>query len=101
MIRFDHVSFHYGGEHGTGEGVDDIDLVIRDGETIVLCGESGCGKTTITRLINGLAPHFYPGVMEGNVYIGNLCVTTEELSAICDTSAAWCHRKVCCADPPL
>ncbi|MFR2756859.1 MAG: hypothetical protein ACLTC0_14840 [Eisenbergiella massiliensis] len=25
---------------------------------MVLTGESGCGKTTITKLINGLIPHF-------------------------------------------
>lgn len=58
MIRFENVSFHYGGETGTGEGVDAIDLEIGDGEVVVLCGESGCGKTTITRLANGLAPNY-------------------------------------------
>lgn len=30
MIRFENVSFHYGGETGTGEGVDAIDLEIGD-----------------------------------------------------------------------
>ncbi|WP_241157205.1 energy-coupling factor transporter ATPase [Adlercreutzia sp. ZJ242] len=80
MIRFENVSFHYGGEHGTGEGVDNIDLAITEGECVVFCGRSGCGKTTITRLINGLAPHFFEGVMEGAVYIGETCVTTEPLS---------------------
>ena len=36
MIRFENVSFHYGGETGTGEGVDAIDLEIGDGEVVVL-----------------------------------------------------------------
>ena len=67
MIRFENVSFHYGGETGTGEGVDAIDLEIGDGEVVVLCGESGCGKTTITRLANGLAPHYYEGTMSRSV----------------------------------
>ncbi len=82
MIKFENVSFHYGGEMGTGEGVDNINLTIEDGEVVVLCGSSGCGKTTITRLINGLAPHFYPGEMEGKVFVGETCVTTEELSGV-------------------
>ncbi len=33
------------------QAVDDVDLVIRRGETLGLVGESGCGKTTVGRLI--------------------------------------------------
>lgn len=41
---------------------------------ILLCGASGCGKTTITRLINGLIPHFYEGEYSGNVSVyGMMC----------------------------
>lgn len=82
MIRFKNASFHYGGEHGTGEGVDNIDLTIKTGEVVVLCGKSGCGKTTLTRMINGLAPQFYEGEMEGEFYIDDVCVTTEPLTKI-------------------
>ena len=80
MIRLDKVSFHYGGEHGSGEGVEAIDLSIGSGEFVVLCGRSGCGKTTVTRLINGLAPQFYPGEMKGTVEVGGVAVSTEPLS---------------------
>ena len=82
MIEFKNVSFHYGGENGTGEGVDNLDLQIRDGEVVVLCGPSGCGKTTVTRLVNGLAPHFFPGELEGEVWVDELCVSTAPLSEI-------------------
>ena len=84
MILFDNASFHYGGETGTGEGVDDINLRIAPGECVLFCGKSGCGKTTLTRMINGLAPNFYEGQMEGAVYVDDICVTTGELS---DTAA--------------
>ncbi|MCR5208912.1 MAG: ATP-binding cassette domain-containing protein [Lachnospiraceae bacterium] len=80
MIRFEDASFHYGGENGTGEGVDHINLTICDGEVVVLCGASGCGKTTITRMINGLAPKYYKGMMEGAVWVNDICVTESELS---------------------
>jgi len=33
------------------QAVDDVDLVIKRGETLGLVGESGCGKTTVGRLI--------------------------------------------------
>ena len=57
MIEFENVSFSYTGqEHG---GLHDINLKISDGECVLFCGRSGCGKTTITRLVNGLIPQFY------------------------------------------
>jgi energy-coupling factor transport system ATP-binding protein len=82
MIEFKNLSFHYGGEHGTGEGVDHIDLRIDDGEFVVLCGRSGCGKTTLTRLINGLAPQFFEGPLEGSVTVNGRNVSTKPLSSI-------------------
>ncbi|QQC44198.1 ABC transporter ATP-binding protein [Schaalia meyeri] len=67
MIRLEHVSFHYrGGDYG----VTDINLRVPPGACVVLCGASGCGKTTLTRLINGLAPRFYRGTLEGAVRVG-------------------------------
>src|SRR5512132_814179 len=34
--------------------VDDVTFAVRKGETLALVGESGCGKSTIARLIVGL-----------------------------------------------
>ncbi len=36
--------------------VDDFSLEVRRGETLALVGESGCGKSTVARLIVGLYP---------------------------------------------
>ncbi len=41
-------------ERVTLKAVDGIDLAIRKGETLGLVGESGCGKSTVARLIVGL-----------------------------------------------
>ena len=69
MIRIDHVTFSYGEENENAGGVHDINLTVEDGQCVVLCGESGSGKTTITRLINGLIPHYYEGKMNGEVWV--------------------------------
>lgn len=67
MIEFENVSFAY-----EGQGHDDlhgISLQIADGECILFCGRSGCGKTTTTRLVNGLIPQFYQGELRGRVLV--------------------------------
>ena len=79
MIRIDHVTFSYGEENENAGGVQDINLNIEDGQFIVLCGESGCGKTTITRLINGLIPHYYEGKMNGEVWVNGAKVSEQPL----------------------
>ena len=67
VIELQNIDFSYYGQDGSG--LHDVNLTIHDGECILLCGCSGCGKTTITRLINGLIPRFYPGEVKGTVLI--------------------------------
>lgn len=55
MISIRNVSFGYNKHEKI---IKNINLEIKQGECVLLCGESGCGKTTITKLINGLIPHF-------------------------------------------
>ena len=72
MIEFKNVTFEYstgaGIEKGSAGGVDEkisngslrgVNLSVAEGEFILLTGSSGCGKTTILRLINGLIPNFF------------------------------------------
>lgn len=65
MINLKHVSFRYAG-NAAGE-IKNIDLEIKTGECVLLCGRSGCGKTTILRLLNGLIPDYYDGTLTGEV----------------------------------
>jgi energy-coupling factor transporter ATP-binding protein EcfA2 len=68
MVELKNINFKYSGadEHGK---ISNVNLTIREGELILLCGKSGCGKTTITRLINGLIPNYYEGTLDGEVLI--------------------------------
>ena len=74
MIDIDHVSFQYSGAEQ--ENLQDFNLQIKKGECVVLTGESGCGKTCVTRLINTLIPHFYEGGMSGVVLIDGVDTRT-------------------------
>lgn len=67
MIKIENTSFTY--DESEAVGLHDISLKIDKGQCIVLTGTSGCGKTTLTRLINGLIPYFYSGTLRGNVSI--------------------------------
>lgn len=68
MIDIKDLSFQY--ENGSRAcGLSGINLSVKKGEVVLLCGESGCGKTTLTRLINGLIPHFFCGKITGKVLI--------------------------------
>ncbi len=51
MIRFDHVSKTYPG--GT-RAVEDFSLTVERGSTTVFLGTSGCGKTTLMRMVNAM-----------------------------------------------
>lgn len=67
MIDIKDVSFSYGGKDV--KALNQVSLHISKGECVLLVGLSGCGKTTLTRLLNGLVPSFYEGKLSGEVLI--------------------------------
>lgn len=77
MIEIKHVDFCYA-NHQDG-ALADLSLKIGKGEAVLICGASGSGKTTVTRLLNGLIPHYYEGEMKGEVRVAGLDVVAAEL----------------------
>lgn len=70
LVESNNVSFAY--QNSTEPALQDISLRIRPGECVLFCGRSGCGKTTFSRLLNGLAPMFYPGELTGSCTVSGL-----------------------------
>jgi len=71
VIGFSNVSYRY--PHTShGWVLEGIDLTIKDGEYLLVCGGSGSGKSTFGYHFNGLIPHFFGGVLKGSVLVDGL-----------------------------
>ena len=64
LLRFDKVSFAY--PDAKMRALDQVSFSMEEGEYIVVCGESGCGKTTLLRQAK---PELTPaGARDGSIY---------------------------------
>ena len=74
--------------------IDGIDLTIKDKEFLVLVGSSGCGKSTILRMIAGLED-----ISGGNIYIGDTKVNNvhpkdRDIAFVFQSYALYPHMTV-------
>ena len=63
MLSGKNISFVY--EDAVQPSLDHVDMEVGRGQFLVITGKSGCGKTTISRIVNGLIPELYEGKLEG------------------------------------
>ncbi len=67
IIEFENYSYKY--KFRKNWAIESISFKIYAGETVIITGPSGIGKSTLLYSIIGLIPHFYSGKMRGKVYI--------------------------------
>ena len=83
MIHIQNVSFTY--EQADTPSLKNINLSVKTGECVLLCGKSGCGKTTLIRLLCGMLPDFYNGFFTGSVSVKGIDPVTAPMYEIAKT----------------
>ena len=64
LLRIENLTFKY--PSAEKSALKNISLTVNSGDFVLLCGQSGCGKTTLLKTLKPqLTPH---GEMQGNVY---------------------------------
>ncbi len=67
IVEAKNVSFTYGNK--TVPTVCKLNFSINKGDFTLITGQSGCGKSTILKMLNGLIPHESGGIFSGDIYI--------------------------------
>lgn len=67
MIELQNVTFRY--REDPAPTINDVSLLIPDGQFVGVTGAAGSGKSTLTHILNGIVPHCYPGDFYGKAII--------------------------------
>ena len=70
MITFSNVSLIY--PQSTKTILEDLSFQIEEGEMVLVMGETGSGKSSLLRLINGLVPHHTGGILAGDISVDGI-----------------------------
>jgi energy-coupling factor transport system ATP-binding protein len=80
MITFSNVSLLY--PHSTKTILEDLSFEIEEGEMVLVMGETGSGKSSLLRLINGLVPHHTGGILAGDISVDGISTRTVKPGAL-------------------
>ncbi len=85
MISFNNVSLSFQDQSAI---LTDLSLNIKEGECVLICGQSGSGKSSITRIINGVIPDYIEGKLSGSVQILGLDKKTVSINDLVPLSGS-------------
>lgn len=74
--------------------IDNIDLTIKDKEFVVLVGASGCGKSTILRMIAGLEEITGGEILIGGKKVNNIPPKDRDIAFVFQSYALYPHMTV-------
>jgi len=74
--------------------VDDLHLLIEDGEFMILVGPSGCGKTTALRMVAGLEKPTSGEILVGNTVVNDLDPVDRDIAMVFQNYALYPHMTV-------
>jgi ABC-type Fe3+/spermidine/putrescine transport system ATPase subunit len=74
--------------------VDDVNLAVNHGEIVTVLGQSGCGKTTLLRLIAGLEEPTSGRIFFDDRDVTRLPTQERNTAVVPQTWALWPHMTV-------
>lgn len=72
ILEIKNLSTHFETEYGVIKAVDDVELVVGEGDTLGIVGESGCGKTVLALSVMRLVPTPPGRIVSGNVFFDGI-----------------------------
>jgi multiple sugar transport system ATP-binding protein len=79
---------------GGAVAIDDLDLLVEDGEFLVLVGPSGSGKTTVLRVAAGLERATAGDVLLGGEIVNDVAPPDRDIAMVFQTYALYPHMTV-------
>lgn len=79
-VEIKNLSFSYDGKT---EILKNLDLSLEYGKLYLLAGLSGEGKSTLIKIISGIIPNVYSGVLHGEIFVEGANIDGQKLGQVC------------------